>query len=41
VHALLLDRLPEPTVHSFALGLHVPSVEAMDQRGPLDRFLGG
>ncbi|MEU6083742.1 rifampin monooxygenase [Streptomyces sp. NPDC047108] len=39
VHALVLEKLTEPTVHSRALGLHVRSVEVMDQRGLLDRFL--
>ena len=39
VHALVLEKLAEPTVQSRALGLHVRSVEVMDQRGLLDRFL--
>ncbi len=39
VHALVLEKLAEPTGQSRALGLHVCSVEMMDQRGLLDRFL--
>jgi 2-polyprenyl-6-methoxyphenol hydroxylase-like FAD-dependent oxidoreductase len=39
VHALVLEKLAEPTVQSRALGLHVRSVEVMDQRGLLERFL--
>jgi 2-polyprenyl-6-methoxyphenol hydroxylase-like FAD-dependent oxidoreductase len=39
VHALVLEKLAEPTGQSRALGLHVRSVEVMDQRGLLDRFL--
>lgn len=39
VHALVLERLAEPSVHSRSLGLHVRSVEVMAQRGLLDRFL--
>ena len=39
VHALVLEKLAEPTMQSRALGLHVRSVEVMDQRGLLDRFL--
>jgi rifampicin monooxygenase len=38
VHTLVLEKLAEPTVQSRALGLHVRSVEVMDQRGLLDRF---
>src|SRR6266849_1697034 len=41
VHALVLEKLAEPTMQSRALGLHVRSVEVMDQRGLLDRFLAG
>jgi rifampicin monooxygenase len=40
VYALVLEKLAEPTSQSRALGLHVRSVEVMDQRGLLDRFLG-
>jgi glycine/D-amino acid oxidase-like deaminating enzyme len=39
VHALVLEKLAEPTMQSRALGLHVRSVVVMDQRGLLDRFL--
>jgi rifampicin monooxygenase len=39
VHAVVLEKLAEPTGQSRALGLHVRSVEVMDQRGLLDRFL--
>ena len=39
VHALVLEKLAEPTGQSRAMGLHVRSVEVMDQRGLLDRFL--
>jgi rifampicin monooxygenase len=39
VHALVLEKLAEPTMQSRALGLHVRSVEVMDQLGLLDRFL--
>jgi 2-polyprenyl-6-methoxyphenol hydroxylase-like FAD-dependent oxidoreductase len=39
VHAVVLEKLAEPTVHSRSLGLHVRSVEVMAQRGLLDRFL--
>ncbi len=39
VHALLLEKDAEPTRCVRALGLHVRSVEVMDQRGLLDRFL--
>jgi len=39
VHALVLEKLAEPTGQSRALGLHARSVEVMDQRGLLDRFL--
>ncbi|MFJ3097526.1 rifampin monooxygenase [Streptomyces hydrogenans] len=36
---LVLEKAPEPSGHSRALGLHVRSIEVMDQRGLLDRFL--
>lgn len=39
VEALVLEKLAEPTGHVRALGLHARSVEVMDQRGLLDRFL--
>ncbi|MDQ3600814.1 MAG: rifampin monooxygenase, partial [Actinomycetota bacterium] len=38
VHALVLEEA-EPTRVVRALGLHVRSIEAMDQRGLLERFL--
>ncbi|MFH8727062.1 rifampin monooxygenase [Streptomyces termitum] len=36
---LVLERDAAPSGHSRALGLHVRSIEVMDQRGLLDRFL--
>ncbi|MFG2365448.1 rifampin monooxygenase [Streptomyces mirabilis] len=39
VHVVVLDRLTEPTQESRGRGLHTRSVEMMDQRGLLDRFL--
>ena len=39
VNALVLEKDAEPTRYVRALGLHVRSVEVMDQRGLLDRFL--
>ncbi|MGW7517330.1 rifampin monooxygenase [Streptomyces sp. NPDC054796] len=39
VRVVVLEREPEPTGQSRALGLHVRSVEVMDQRGLLERFL--
>ncbi|MER5262622.1 rifampin monooxygenase [Actinosynnema sp. NPDC002837] len=39
VHVLVLDKEPEPTKVVRALGLHARSVEVMDQRGLLERFL--
>ncbi|MCX5341945.1 rifampin monooxygenase [Streptomyces atratus] len=39
VHVVVLEKLAEPTVESRGRGLHVRSVEMMDQRGLLDRFL--
>ena len=39
VHVLVLDRDPEPTGYVRALGLHVRSIEVLDQRGLLPRFL--
>ncbi|WP_328946191.1 rifampin monooxygenase [Streptomyces sp. NBC_00250] len=40
VHVLVLDKEAEPTRQSRAQGLHVRSIEVMDQRGLLERFLG-
>ncbi|MET7704583.1 rifampin monooxygenase [Micromonospora sp. NPDC005413] len=39
VHALVLEKEAQRTRQSGALGLHVRSIEVMDQRGLLDRFL--
>ncbi|UXX92310.1 rifampin monooxygenase [Streptomyces sp. AD2-2] len=39
VHVVVLERLTEPTGESRGQGLHARSVEIMDQRGLLDRFL--
>ncbi len=39
VRVLVLERDAEPTKHVRSLGLHVRSIEVMDQRGLLDRFL--
>jgi 2-polyprenyl-6-methoxyphenol hydroxylase-like FAD-dependent oxidoreductase len=39
VNVLVLERDSEPTVAVRSLGLHVRSIEIMDQRGVLDRFL--
>ncbi|MBQ0892059.1 rifampin monooxygenase [Micromonospora sp. U56] len=39
VHALVLEKESEPTAFVRALGLHVRSIEVMDQRGLLGRFL--
>jgi 2-polyprenyl-6-methoxyphenol hydroxylase-like FAD-dependent oxidoreductase len=39
VHALVLEKETEPTRIVRALGLHARSVEVMDQRGLLERFL--
>lgn len=39
VDVLVLEREPEPTPHVRSLGLHVRSIELMDQRGLLERFL--
>ncbi|MCK1797895.1 FAD-dependent monooxygenase [Streptomyces sp. XM4193] len=36
---LVLERLAEPTGEVRALGLHVRSIEIMDQRGLLEKFL--
>ncbi|MEW2133788.1 rifampin monooxygenase [Streptomyces sp. NPDC005435] len=39
VRTVVLEKAAEPGRQSRALGLHVRSVEVMDQRGLLDRFL--
>ncbi|MEU6864540.1 rifampin monooxygenase [Streptomyces sp. NPDC046876] len=39
VHVVVLERLAEQTGQSRGRGLHTRSVEIMDQRGLLDRFL--
>ncbi|QEU89208.1 rifampin monooxygenase [Streptomyces viridosporus] len=39
VRVVVLERLTEPTGQSRGQGLHTRSVELMDQRGLLDRFL--
>ncbi|MEU6011282.1 rifampin monooxygenase [Streptomyces sp. NPDC047453] len=39
VHVVVLEKLTEPTGQSRGRGLHTRSVEMMDQRGLLDRFL--
>ncbi len=39
VQVVVLERLTEPTGESRGQGLHARSVEIMDQRGLLDRFL--
>ncbi|MFJ6825022.1 rifampin monooxygenase [Streptomyces niveus] len=39
VSVVVLEKEPEPTRVVRALGLHARSVEVMDQRGLLDRFL--
>jgi 2-polyprenyl-6-methoxyphenol hydroxylase-like FAD-dependent oxidoreductase len=39
VHVLVLEKEAEPTVQARAQGLHARSVEVMDQRGLLERFL--
>ena len=39
VHALVLEKETEPTKVVRSLGLHVRSIEVMDQRGLLERFL--
>ncbi|MEU3454999.1 rifampin monooxygenase [Micromonospora sp. NPDC006766] len=39
VHVLVLEKEAEPTRQVRALGLHVRSIEVMDQRGVLERFL--
>lgn len=39
VDVLVLERDTEPAPHVRSLGLHVRSIEVLDQRGLLDRFL--
>jgi rifampicin monooxygenase len=39
VHVLVLEKDAEPASYVRALGLHVRSIEVMDQRGLLERFL--
>jgi 2-polyprenyl-6-methoxyphenol hydroxylase-like FAD-dependent oxidoreductase len=39
VHVVVLEREPAPTGNARGLGLHVRSIEIMDQRGLLERFL--
>src|SRR5262245_9380871 len=39
VRALVLEKDAEPFGHARALGLHARSVEVLDQRGLLERFL--
>src|SRR5919108_139642 len=39
VHVLVLEKEAEPTKQVRSLGLHVRSIEVMDQRGLLQRFL--
>jgi rifampicin monooxygenase len=39
LHPLVLEKQAEPNVQARALGLHVRSIEMMDQRGLLERFL--
>ncbi|MEU1707752.1 rifampin monooxygenase [Streptomyces sp. NPDC005706] len=39
VRVLVLEKEPEPVAFVRALGLHVRSIEVMDQRGLLERFL--
>ncbi|MGP4024500.1 rifampin monooxygenase [Actinomadura sp. 3N407] len=39
VHVLVVEKEAEPTRYVRSLGLHVRSIEVMDQRGLLERFL--
>src|SRR5262245_30490169 len=39
VHVVVLEKETEPTTQVRSLGLHVRSIEVMDQRGLLERFL--
>ena len=38
VEAVILEKLPEPSGESRGLGLHVRSIEVLNQRGIVDRF---
>jgi 2-polyprenyl-6-methoxyphenol hydroxylase-like FAD-dependent oxidoreductase len=38
VRVVVLEKETEPSEHARALGLHVRSIEVMDQRGLLERF---
>jgi 2-polyprenyl-6-methoxyphenol hydroxylase-like FAD-dependent oxidoreductase len=39
LNVVVLEKLTEPTGQTRALGLHVRSIEVLDQRGLLERFL--
>ncbi|MET8277640.1 rifampin monooxygenase [Micromonospora sp. NPDC005174] len=39
VHVVVVEKDTEPTRHVRSLGLHARSIEVMDQRGLLERFL--
>ncbi len=39
VHVVVLERDREPSPHARGLGLHIRSIEILDQRGLLQRFL--
>src|SRR5215472_6497107 len=39
VNVVVLEKEKEPSGHAGSLGLHVRSIEVMDQRGLLERFL--
>src|SRR6185295_4576406 len=39
VQVLVLEKEEKPALYVRSLGLHVRSIELMDQRGLLDRFL--
>lgn len=39
MRVLVVEKEPEPTTYVRALGLHVRSIELLDQRGLLERFL--
>ncbi|MET3807850.1 2-polyprenyl-6-methoxyphenol hydroxylase-like FAD-dependent oxidoreductase [Nakamurella sp. UYEF19] len=39
VHTVIVEKEAEPATYVRALGLHVRSIEVMDQRGLLERFL--
>nr|MDT0660369.1 rifampin monooxygenase [Micromonospora sp. DSM 115978] len=39
VHVVVLERDPQPPPYVRSLGLHARSIEILDQRGLLDRFL--